>query len=234
MAFLADANLRDIERFYDALAVLKDRCGGFSRLEVCRRRDVTAARGVYFFFEDGESRCGSGVGPRLVRVGTHALRIGQQSTLPTRLLQHRGTPAGGNQRGSIFRRHVGGALMDAGRVDLVDGWNTGSKSTPAQRAVERAVEAMVSQVIGAMPFLWLKIDDEPSPESDRGYIERNSVALLSSEVARTLDPPSATWLGRYARSPTVQLAGLWNVQGVGKPIDAGFLDRLEQLVTSSP
>lgn len=33
-------------------------------------------RGVYFFFEPGEVRTGSGHGCRLVRVGTHALGIG--------------------------------------------------------------------------------------------------------------------------------------------------------------
>ncbi|MGK7865429.1 hypothetical protein [Falsiroseomonas sp. E2-1-a4] len=123
--------------------------------------------------------------------------------------------------------------MDAGLVDHVDGWNVGSNSTPMQRAAERAVEVMVSHVIGAMPFLWLKIEDEPGPQSDRGFIERNSIALLSSEVARALDPASATWLGRHSRSPAVQLSGLWNVRGIGEPVEHGFLDRLEQLVSSS-
>lgn len=230
----ADPTRGDLERFYGALAALRDRRGGYSRLDTWRQGDVTARRGVYFFFEEGEARSGSGIGPRVVRVGTHGLRAGQKSTLSGRLLQHRRSPAGGNQRGSIFRRHVGGALMDAGRVEHVDGWNVGSNSTPMQRAAERAVEVMVSQVIGAMPFLWLQIDDEPGPSSDRGYIERNSIALLSSEVARALDPPSATWLGRHSRSPAVQLSGLWNVRGIGDPVEHGFLDRLEHLVSSSP
>jgi hypothetical protein len=39
-------------------------------------------RGVYFFFENGEMRSETGTGPRVVRVGTHAMRSG----LPTRTM----------------------------------------------------------------------------------------------------------------------------------------------------
>jgi hypothetical protein len=31
-----------------------------------------------------------------------------------------------------------------------------------------------------MRFLWIDIDDEPGPASIRGFIERNSIALLSN------------------------------------------------------
>jgi hypothetical protein len=31
-----------------------------------------------------------------------------------------------------------------------------------------------------MPFVWLSLGDEASSESRRGYIERNSIALLSN------------------------------------------------------
>jgi hypothetical protein len=30
-----------------------------------------------------------------------------------------------------------------------------------------------------MPFLWLAADDDPGPSSQRAYIERNAIALLS-------------------------------------------------------
>jgi hypothetical protein len=55
---------------------------------------------VYFFREAGETRCDSGNGPRIVRVGTHALKAGSSTKLWTRLSQHRGKSAGGgNHRG---------------------------------------------------------------------------------------------------------------------------------------
>jgi hypothetical protein len=62
---------------------------------------VWPKRGVYFFFETGESRSDSGSGPRVVRVGTHALREGSRAKLWTRLSQHQGTitTGGGNHRG---------------------------------------------------------------------------------------------------------------------------------------
>ena len=49
-----------------------------------------AGEGVYFFHEPGEERLDTGVGPRIVRVGTHALKIGSSTKLWTRLSQHKG------------------------------------------------------------------------------------------------------------------------------------------------
>jgi hypothetical protein len=71
-------------------------------------------KGVYFFFETGEIRRESGIGPRVVRVGTHALASSSRATLRQRLFQHRGNAGdrGGNHRGSVFRKHVGFALLD--------------------------------------------------------------------------------------------------------------------------
>jgi hypothetical protein len=48
----------------------------------------------------------------------------------------------------------------------------------------------VSEVIGKMSFLWLPVRDEPGPNSQRGYIERNVIALLSNDGKEPLDPPS--------------------------------------------
>jgi hypothetical protein len=49
----------------------------------------------------------------IVRVGTHALETGSQTTLWKRLSQHRGQArsGSGNHRGSIFRLIVGTALI---------------------------------------------------------------------------------------------------------------------------
>ena len=47
----------------------------------------------------------------------------------------------------------------------------------------------MSTVIGAMPFLWLAVDDEPGAESLRGDIERNAIALLSNFGKQPVDPP---------------------------------------------
>ena len=65
--------LSDLVRFYILLGSLEEKLGGKRTLAVCNGRMSWPTRGVYFFFEAGEERCDSGHGPRIVRVGTHAL-----------------------------------------------------------------------------------------------------------------------------------------------------------------
>ena len=59
-----------------------------------------------------EDRSDTGSGPRIIRVGTHALKTGSRTTLWTRLSQHKGQPGsgGGNHRGLIFRL-IGGRAV---------------------------------------------------------------------------------------------------------------------------
>lgn len=54
-------------------------------------------RGVYFFREAGEVRSDTGEGPRIVRVGTHALKTGGSTKLWTRLSAHKGHLNGGRK-----------------------------------------------------------------------------------------------------------------------------------------
>lgn len=229
--------LSDLRRFYAILATLKQRLGGTRLLSACDGRMDWPTRGVYFFFEPGEMRTHSGEGPRLVRVGTHALASGSQTTLWKRLSQHQGTlkNGGGNHRGSIFRLHVGTALVnrDAWAQAVAGTWGHGSSAGAAVRQAEQPLEQAVSQCIRRMPFLWLSVDDAPGPSSLRGVIERNAIALLSNynSPAQPLDPPSLTWLGLHADRGSVRLSGLWNVNHVTETYDPIFLDLLEDLAS---
>ena len=188
-------------------------------------------RGVYFFMESGELRTNSGNGLRIVRVGTHALKAGANTTLWTRLSQHRGVSktGGGNHRGSIFRLIVGTTISIEPEFKI-DSWGHGSTAPAEVRAVEAALECKVSQVIGQMPFIWIPIEDEPGPNSERGYIERNSIRLLSNYGKPPLDPSSANWLGHSCDRERVRLSGLWNSNHVHEPYDPAFLDRFARLV----
>lgn len=98
----------DLLRFYAALSVLEQKLGGSRSLASCSGKMSCPRRGVYFFKEAGEGRRESGTGPRIVRVGTHALKQNSSTQLWTRLSQHRGRVAGGNgnHRGSVFRSIV--------------------------------------------------------------------------------------------------------------------------------
>ena len=224
----------DLSRFYEIIEELKKRQGGMLSFEAAERRQLQKVKGIYFIFEAGEWRGGGEAHPRVVRVGTHGVTTGTKSTLWSRLSQHRGsTSGGGNHRTSIFRRHVGTALQRSGVNPLVPGWEIRKTAPAAQQEIERAIEARVSQLIRAMHFLWLPLDDDEDPETGpgtRGYMERNAIALLASASARQADPSSASWLGRHAESIKISSSGLWNVRHVGEPADAEFLERFESAV----
>ena len=116
----------------------------------------------------------------------------------------------GNHRGSIFRLIVGTALAGKEKGTLVSTWGQGNTADRATLQREQDHERRVSTVIRAMPFLWLAIDDEPGPNSLRGLIERNSIALLSNYERIPFDPPSPQWLGRSCDREKVRKSGLWN------------------------
>ena len=235
----------DTARFYGLLDRLESRAGGVRVLADCTGRMNWPRRGVYFFFEDGEARSVSGNGRRVVRVGTHAVTSRSRTTLWNRLSQHRGSArsGGGNHRGSIFRLLVGAALARRGDLPLPPSWGiAGDPGAAARRlgmdraAVKRDeadLEALVSRTIGVMPFLWLRVDDSPRPESRRAFIECNAIALLSSYNEPSPDPPSPGWLGHHSDRAPVRRSGLWNNRHTREVYDPSFLDVLEQQVAET-
>ena len=231
MPTMTNRRLSDLGTFYSHLLKLQDGLGGHRALATCTGLLSWPPRGVYFFMEPGENRSDTGTGLRIVRVGTHALTDGAGTKLWTRLSQHRGqaTTGGGNHRGSIFRLLVGTALIGKNHYDCPT-WDHGNHAPPDVRAAEQDLEREVSAVIGRMPFLWLAIDDAPSAQSLRGYLERNSIALLSNFDKDRLDPPSADWLGHYCSRERVRKSGLWNSNHVHEAYDENFLAVLAQLI----
>ncbi len=230
---MSDDRIAHLRAFYSILADLEAKLGGARTLAQCSGRLPWPRRGVYFFREPGENRSDSGSGPRIVRVGTHALKAGGGTKLWGRLSQHRGQirSGGGNHRGSIFRLIVGTALI-ARDSHQFPTWGDGNTATAAIRAGETGLEGEVSKVIGAMPFLWLAVDDEPGEGTARGIIERNAIALLSNYGKPPLDPASPGWLGRHCNRERVRGSGLWNSNHVDEAYDPVFLDRLAQLVAA--
>ena len=224
-----------LARFYDALAAL----GPPQRLGELELRKLPQ-RGVYFFFEDGEARGDSGAGPRVVRVGTHALTAGSRSTLAQRLRQHRGSPSGGNHRGSIFRLLVGQAMLATAPSARCPSWGIKGQGRHAADALavsrsqiaqwEGPIEMRVSEVLARMRVVVLGCDDEPGPASLRGYVERNSIALLSAAHRDGIDYPSSHWLGRRSDRALVLGSGLWNQRHTTEKAEPDFLDQFEGMV----
>jgi hypothetical protein len=231
MSASAGTRRADLVRFYETVACLEKEVGPPRRLADCSGRSDWPKRGVYFFFEQGENRSDTGDGLRVVRVGTHALKVGSGTQLWTRLSQHKGTQktGGGNHRGSIFRLIVGAALINRDRLTFPS-WGDRNAADKDIRDGEVGLERRVSEIVGNMSFLWLGIEDTPGPESRRGYIERNSIALLSNSDRPPLDPPSKRWLGHSCNRERVRKSGLWNQNHVDEGYERAFLDDLDGLV----
>jgi hypothetical protein len=78
---MSHARREHLVKFYSILDELEKRIGGARTLGDCRGRMTWPARGVYFFREASETRSDTGTTPRVVRVGTHALKAGGSTTL---------------------------------------------------------------------------------------------------------------------------------------------------------
>lgn len=230
-------HIEDENRFYEEVGRLAQVLGGPRRLANSSAGDGWPTRGLYLFFEEGEVRRDGS--HRITRIGTHALRQQSKTTLWGRLAQHRGqvsgrNPGGGNHRGSIFRLHVGAALIDrdARPSGLQQSWLS-TKCDPAWAQEEDDLERAVSLYIGRMPFVWLAIPTNPDGTNDRGYLERNAIGLLSV-LSGGRERPSQDWLGLGASNPKIAPSGLWNVNHVDEGYDPTFLDHLSELIDRMP
>ncbi|MFW5898656.1 MAG: hypothetical protein ACOCT7_02235 [Candidatus Saliniplasma sp.] len=225
----------DLDRFYELLNRLETKVNDKRKLKDCSGRMEWPDRGVYFFFANDEWR-EEGSSLRITRIGTHALTDGSSNTLWNRLIAHRGYnrgsfPNGGNQRGSIFRRIVGEAIINKkGLEEEFPHWSQGSTASREIREHEYRLEKRVSSYIRKLPFLWIKIDDKAGPNSDRGYIERNSIALLSNHQKDTIDERSKDWLGYHSPKDKIRQSGLWNSNHVDERYDPAFLDVLKKYI----
>lgn len=222
----------DLNLFYELLSVLEQASGQGRTLAECAGGPKWPSRGVYFFREAGEYRCACPEVPRVGRVGTHAVSTGSKSTLWGRLRTHRGSRSGGgNHRGSIFRLHVGFALLhrDDGVIGGLPTWSVGASAPKTVRVAEAEHERRVSAHLGRMSVLWVDVPDELGPENNRVFIERNAIALLSNRL-RPLDPPSKFWLGRYSPRQEIRASGLWNINHVQQDYARDFLNVLKGCV----
>jgi len=224
--------LVDLERFYALLALLAEVPGQGQPLGAYTGRCPWPARGVYFFMEPGEARGAPPAAARIVRVGTHAVSANASSSLWGRLRTHRGScSGGGNHRGSIFRLHVGAALLAAEGGHLST-WGAGVSAPREVREAEATHEQRVSAHLGAMPVMWVDVPDAAGPQSNRAVIERNAIALLSNHLA-PMDPPSSGWLGRHSPRKQIVGSGLWNLNHIDEQYDRRSLDVLEACVLNT-
>lgn len=224
----------DLTRFYRLMGELESLNGGKHRLATAVPEGPWPRRGVAFFFEPSEKRADGT--PRVVRVATHALKAGLNSTLWDRLEADKG----GAHRQSPFRMLIGLGLLDLTGNTAVQSWGRGQDVAAAARErampveqmakLEATVEQAVNMYVAQMPFLCLEVPDAPGPASDRAFIEKNAIALLSNFARPPIDPPSANWLGRRSGREKVRQSGLWNLQHVDEAYDPSFMDTMKSLM----
>ncbi|MDO8605487.1 MAG: hypothetical protein Q7R40_03020 [Phaeospirillum sp.] len=171
-----------------------------------------------------------GVKPRIVRIGTHAVSFGSKATLRGRLRNHLG-PAHeiGNHRGSIFRLHVGRAMLEAaaGHASLPS-WGEGQNAVPSVKALEAEHELAVSRYLQELEVVLIEIDDEPGKDSVRASVEAQLIALCS-EAMLPIDCPTGDWLGLKSVGAPIRQSGLWNIRGAGgkyDPVGAGSVSSI--------
>ena len=204
---------------------------GGRRLAEASGRLSWPGRGVYFFLE-ADRGLGGGRMPRIVRVGTHAVSQGSRTTLWDRLSTHRGTAAGGgSHRSSIFRLHAGRAVTRrAPSPEWPSTWGRGQSASQAVRGPEEPLEREVSGILGAMRVVWLEVPDEPGAASERAYLERNAIGLLS-RVGLLDALGSPDWLGRWSPDWRIATSGLWNLNHVFAKPDTAFIQQMAVAVS---
>jgi hypothetical protein len=236
----------DLDRFYSLLDDLEQRVGGKRRLKNCDGYMDWPERGVYFFFEPGETRKSTDQ-LRVTRVGTHATTTGSSQSLWDRLKQHYGTgsgsddhPHGGDHRSSVYRKEVGQAFIEKFALQAeypdwdIDRIKNADRARGPIRDEEYPLERRVSTYLREQPFLWVRVDDEPGRDSDRESLERHSIALLSNYNSEPYDSRKECWLGKYSPQEKIRKSGLWNNNHVEKDYDPAMLDTFEQYIESTP
>ncbi len=218
-------HIDDVVNLYKCIYRLAENTGGIRIFSECSGKMYWPQRGVYFFVDFNERSIVSKELPRIVRVGTHAVSAGSKTTLWHRLKTHKGTnEGGGNHRGSIFRLHVGNAIIKKEGL-FCDTWGIGQNASKEIREKEKTIEHLVSEYIGQLGVIVLDVDDLPSATSARAFIEKNSIALLSS-INSSFNFSALDWMGNYSPRSEIINSGLWNINYINSYYDDAFLEKL--------
>lgn len=182
--------------------------------------DLLPANGISVFFEAGETCCLEGKQvDRVVHIGSNE----RDGRFPGRIRQHYGrvNSLGGNKNSSIFRKHIGGALLN--RSDphdpRIEDWSKPQGPTLAD------VEEWVSRELrDRFSFICFPVDSVEECLS----LKKGLIALLAQHP---LGCPSRSWLGHHALNPDISSSGLWNTQYVwSQPLSPSQFYLIEKTV----
>lgn len=236
-----------LQAFHKKLGVLQEQTDGPFYLSEADGSFHWPDRGIYVFFsEDTDPIVDPIQDWSITRIGTVGVSSGSTSTLWDRLRAHRGTlnsdygEKGGNHRGSIFRKHVGRAIIEReGLHGEYPHWGVPHRklsddvSTTKIREQEHALEQRVSKMIRNLPFLVIDIPGEPGPDCDRAMIEKNLIALISH--ARRTNPKLKKdgWLGYHSPHAEIAKTGLWNIHHVSAFYSDSIIQDVEPYINNT-
>jgi hypothetical protein len=159
-------------------------------------KDKLPMNGIYFFYEDNETCIINGQKvKRIVRVGTHRA----EARFRDRIHNH----FYGNKECSIFRKHVGSAIIkNKGFHDIdIDEWM--KKGTETNIDIELLIDEKFRKTF---TFKCISIETKEL----RLSLEKRLIKVLSLGGPG----PWPNWLGNDAANEKVRESGLWNVDHV--------------------
>ena len=178
-----------LNKFYELINKLEK----FESIDEFLKSEQKYSKGVYFFFDPAE-KINNGYN-RIIRVVSHGLSGKSNSTLKGRLRQHKGfLNGGGNRRVSVFRRHVGNAIIKKENFD-------------ENQVRDEVLEKMISDYINSLPLAVLLFEDDADK---RRIFEKNSIRILSN----CSENFNKDWLGSFSIDEKISKSGLWNIQHV--------------------
>jgi len=177
--------------------------------------------GIYFFYEQGESWGHGGNSPRIVRIGTHRegnfrSRIADHFLLSETKMRFDVTKSPPHDR-SIFRKHIGRALLNRDHDPYLAVWNIDlmTKEALKQHAHlrqidrERQIEAEVTRILRQhFSFRFIVLEGQAERMGSRGL----EASLIGTIARCDVCNASNTWLGHHSPIEKVQQSGLWLVQ----------------------
>lgn len=176
--------------------------------------------GIYFFYEDGELWGHGGFKPRIVRIGTHKdgnfrSRIKEHYLLDESKMNFDRNKAAPRER-SIFRKHIGRALLNKRRDDYLKIWEIDFTSRKSRKEFghlrniqkEIEVESAITKILRQnFSFRFIIVDDQLSRMGSEG-LERS---LIGTVAHCKLRKPTGNWLGGYSPKKQIKESGLWLV-----------------------
>lgn len=185
----------------EACAGLHEMLNTLPRYSFGQLDDAVPADGVYFLFELGEE---GHEGKRIVRIGSHT----GKGNLAARLREHVRL----NKDRSIFRKHIGRALLQQDNDPYLAVWNldltTRKARTEQGHRLDKAKQAGIEDAVSAYIHNTFSIVVLPASDSEAACrLEERCIGTVSS-CSRC--SPSKSWLGKHADSRIAQ-SGLWQI-----------------------